>query len=86
MHLNELEYIKGEIYANILGIDYIARIAPETGQVLGWLKLTGLRNALDDAQLADALNGVAYNPSNGHIFVTGKLWSKLFEIRLKPEN
>ncbi len=84
VHLNELEYINGEIYANVWGIDYIARIAPESGQVIGWVNLSGLRNVLDDGQRADALNGIAYDPSSDHIFVTGKRWPKLFEIRLNP--
>lgn len=85
MCLNELEYINGEIYANVWGIDYIARIAPNTCQVLGWIDLTGLRSALADVERADALNGIAYDAASAHIFVTGKRWSKLFEIQLNPK-
>ena len=85
VHLNELEYIKGKVFANVWGIDYIARISPDTGQVVGWIDLTGLRVVLEDTQRADALNGIAYDPSTDHIFVTGKRWSKIFEIRLNPE-
>lgn len=85
MCLNELEYINGEIYANVWGIDYIARIAPNTGQVLAWIDLTGLRNALADVERADALNGIAYDATSAHIFVTGKCWPKLFEIQLNPK-
>ncbi len=78
--LNELEYIKGEIYANVWQRDVIARIDPATGKVRGWIDLTGLW--VHDA--ADAvLNGIAYDREHDRIFVTGKLWPKLFEIRLK---
>ena len=84
--LNELEYVKGEVYANVWGIDYIARIAPETGQVLGWINLSGLRSTLDDVRRADALNGIAYDAASARIFVTGKRWAKLFEIQLNPND
>lgn len=80
--LNELEYINGEIYANVWGIDYIAKVASTTGQVVGWVDLTGLRGLLDNAQGADILNGIAYDAASEHIFVTGKCWPKLFEIKL----
>jgi glutamine cyclotransferase len=80
--LNELEYINGEIYANVWGMDYIVKIAPTTGQVIGWVDLTRLRSLLDDAQGADVLNGIAYDPATQHLFVTGKFWQRLFEIKL----
>jgi glutaminyl-peptide cyclotransferase len=83
-NLNELEYINGEIFANIWGKDAIARISPENGRVLGWIDLSMLRKALGPAQAAEALNGIAYDEAGDRIFVTGKLWPKLFEIKLAP--
>ena len=80
--LNELEYIKGEIYANVWQTDRIARIAPETGQVIGWVDLEGLLTAEDLVEPVDVLNGIAYDAENDRLFVTGKLWPKLFEIEL----
>lgn len=82
--LNELQYIKGEIFANIWRMDYIARIAPETGQVIGWIKLNGLLSLKDSLNPEAILNGIAYDQNCDRLFVTGKLWSKLFEIRLVP--
>ena len=80
--LNELEYVQGEIYANIWHADRIARIDPRTGSVVGWIDLTGLlaRGEVSDEEAV--LNGIAYDESTGRLFVTGKLWPKLFEIRL----
>ncbi len=80
--LNELEYVQGEIYANIWHADRIARIDPRTGAVLGWIELTGLlaRGEVSDEEAV--LNGIAYDETNRRLFVTGKLWPKLFEIRL----
>ncbi|HKW18216.1 MAG TPA: glutaminyl-peptide cyclotransferase [Terriglobales bacterium] len=79
--LNELEYLHGEIYANIWYSDKIARISPHTGRVLGWIDLAGL---LDKRELSpDAvLNGIAYDSAGARLFVTGKLWPKLFEIKI----
>ena len=82
MRLNELEYIDGEIYANIWQTNYIARINPETGQVTAWLDLTGLLSPDSLSQPVDVLNGIAYDAENGRLFVTGKLWPVLFEIEL----
>lgn len=82
MYLNELEYIRGQIYANVWQTDYILRISPRTGKVLGWIDLSGL---VDKSQLTDpdaVLNGIAYDPRSNLLFVTGKLWPKLFQIRL----
>ena len=81
VRLNELEYINGEIYANIWQTDRIARIDPETGRVLGWVDLSGLLTP-EEQQQADVLNGIAYDPANDRLFVTGKKWPKLFEIEL----
>ena len=82
--INELEYIDGEIYANIWQTDMIARIDPLGGSVLGWLDLGGLREHIDDESSIDVLNGIAYDDETGHLFVTGKLWPLMFEIELTP--
>lgn len=81
--INELEYVQGEIYANIWHEDRIARIDAETGRVLGWIDLTGLLSRSEAGDEEAVLNGIAYDATNGRLFVTGKLWPKLFEIRLK---
>ncbi|MDH4268876.1 MAG: glutaminyl-peptide cyclotransferase [Dehalococcoidia bacterium] len=84
--LNELEYIQGEIYANVWQTDLVARIAPETGRVIGWVDLRGLLTAEDRSEPVDVLNGIAYDAEADRLFVTGKLWPKLFEIELiSPE-
>ena len=80
--LNELEVVKGEIFANIWQTDRIARISPKTGAVTGWIDLAGLLDPRD-ARGADVLNGIAYDATADRLFVTGKLWPKLFEIRIK---
>ena len=80
--LNELEIVKGEIFANVWGTDRIARISPKTGAVAGWIDLAGLLDPRD-AQGTDVLNGIAYDAAKDRLFVTGKLWPKLFEIRVK---
>jgi glutamine cyclotransferase len=80
--LNELEYVQGEIYANVWQTDRIARISPATGQVVGWIDLEGLLSAEDRSQTVDVLNGIAYDAANDRLFVTGKLWPELFEIEL----
>ncbi|MGA1869797.1 MAG: glutaminyl-peptide cyclotransferase [bacterium] len=82
--LNELEFIQGEIYANVWLTDRIARISPITGQVVGWIDLTGLLSPADLLLPVNVLNGIAYDPLLDRIFVTGKLWPKLFEIDLIP--
>ena len=82
-HLNELEFIKGELYANVWQTERLARISPKTGQVLGWVDLTGLLDPRDRVGV-DVLNGIAYDAARDRLFVTGKLWPKLFEIRVKP--
>ncbi|MDR2877543.1 MAG: glutaminyl-peptide cyclotransferase [Chromatiales bacterium] len=81
--LNELEYVHGEIYANVLGIDRIARISPETGQVLGWIDLSSLLSPAERTGTVGELNGIAYDGERDRLFVTGKRWPKLFEIRVK---
>lgn len=84
VRLNELEMIKGEIWANIWQTNRIARIDPATGVVVGWIDLTGLLSADDLTQPVDVLNGIAYDAGADRIFVTGKWWPKLFEIELVP--
>jgi glutamine cyclotransferase len=81
-NLNELEYIKGEIYANVWQTDYIVRISPRTGQILAWINLRGLLSREDRMNPVDVLNGIAYDAKGDRLFVTGKLWPKLFEIKL----
>ena len=82
-NLNELEWVNGEIYANVWLTNRIARIDPASGHVVGWIDLGGL---LDTSQLPDptndVLNGIAYDAKQKRLFVTGKCWPQLFEIRL----
>jgi glutaminyl-peptide cyclotransferase len=80
--LNELEYVHGEIYANVWQTDRIVRIAPTDGHVTGWIDLAGLLSFVEKAEGADVLNGIAYDSLGDRLFVTGKLWPKLFEIQL----
>jgi glutaminyl-peptide cyclotransferase len=84
--LNELEYIKGQVYAHIWRTDRIATISPHTGQVTGWIDLAGLLSPEDYIQPVDVLNGIAYDAERDRIFVTGKLWPKVFEIELVPRD
>ncbi len=82
--LNELEFIKGEIYANVWHSNRIARINPLNGHVIAWIDLTGL---LPEDQMVNAesvLNGIAYDAKQNRLFVTGKQWPKIFEIRPVP--
>lgn len=83
-NLNELEYVRGEVYANVWQTDRIARIDPASGRVLGWIDLTGLLPAAERDETTDVLNGIAYDPATDRLFVTGKRWPALFEIRLTP--
>ncbi|MGH8467620.1 MAG: glutaminyl-peptide cyclotransferase [Gammaproteobacteria bacterium] len=72
--LNELETVRGELFANVWKTDRIARIAPQTGQVVGWIDLRGLLSEADRATPVDVRNGIAYDARNERLFVTGKLW------------
>ncbi len=83
--LNELEYIQGEIYANIWRTDNIVRIDPETGVVLGWIDLSDILPADSVTPTTDVLNGIAYEPESNRLFVTGKNWPIVFEILLVPK-
>lgn len=80
--INELEYINGEVYANIWLTDRIAIINPNTGQVTGWIDLTGIYTS-ETINSNNVLNGIAYDTEGERLFVTGKRWSKLFQIELK---
>lgn len=80
--LNELEMVKGQVYANVWQTNRIAIIQPASGQVTGWIDLTGLLPAGSAGH--DVLNGIAYDAARDRLFVTGKLWPRLFEIRLRP--
>jgi glutamine cyclotransferase len=81
-YLNELEYVKGEIYANIWYSDRVARIDPHTGQVVGWIELDDLLSPPYRRRPEAVLNGIAYDEAHDRLFVTGKLWPKIFEIRV----
>ena len=80
--LNELEYIGGEVWANVWQTDFIVRIDPLTGVVNSLVNLTGLSDQFDRSERDAVLNGIAYDAEQDRLFVTGKLWSDIFEIRL----
>jgi len=82
--LNELEYVEGQIYANVRPTERIAMIAPDTGRVTGWIDMKGLLTQQDYTEYVDVLNGIAYDKESRRLFVTGKFWPKLFEIKLIP--
>ena len=82
--LNELEYIQGEIYANVWKSNRIVKVAPQTGQVIGWVDLEGLLTVEDYSEPVGVPNGIAYDAKNERLFVTGKLWPRLLEIELVP--
>ena len=83
--LNELEYIDGEIYANIWQSDRIVRLDPKSGKILGWIDMTGLLKTKDRTGEEDVLNGIAYDEAGKRLFVTGKMWPKLFEVEIVPD-
>jgi glutamine cyclotransferase len=82
--LNELEYIHGEVYANVWETNRIARISPLTGRVLSWVDLSGTLPAGDVQDSNAVLNGIACDAKGDRLFVTGKLWPKPFEIKIVP--
>jgi glutamine cyclotransferase len=84
--LNELEFVRGEIWANVWQTDRIARISPADGRVLGWIDLTGILPKAERINSDAVLNGIAYDAATDRIFVTGKLWPKLFEIKVVSNN
>ena len=83
--INELEFIEGYIYANIWQTDKIVVIEPESGEVKSWIDLTGIQNHLDNTDGIDVLNGISYNEEKNRLYVTGKLWPNILEIKLVPE-
>ena len=83
--LNELEFIDGQVYANVWQTERIVIIDPANGRVTGWLDLSGLLASRPTTGRVDVLNGIAWDAANDRLFVTGKLWPWLFEIRLLPE-
>ncbi len=82
INLNELEYVRGYVYANVWPTDNVAIIDPDNGHVVGWIDLSGLFSPQTDGVSGNVLNGIAYDTENDRLFVTGKLWSTLFEIQL----
>ncbi|MEN6439332.1 MAG: glutaminyl-peptide cyclotransferase [Syntrophobacter sp.] len=85
-NLNELEYVKGEILANIWQSDTVARISPETGEVTGWIDMSDLRNRMPMGTRAEVLNGIAYDAKGDRLFITGKLWPRVFHVEIVRES
>lgn len=83
--INELEWVKGEIYANIWLTNFIVRIDPATGKIIGLINLTDLVRSAVVATGQNVLNGIAYDASTDRLFVTGKLWPSLYQIKLSPQ-
>ena len=82
--LNELEYIDGQIYANVWPTERIVKIDPETGEVAGWIDFEGILAPQDHSEPVDVFNGIAYDATNSRLFVTGKFYPKIYEIKLIP--
>ncbi len=82
--LNELEFVEGEIYANIWYSDQIARIDPENGKVLGWIDCGSVYPGRNRPDREHVLNGIAYDAESKRLFITGKNWPKLYEIKVQP--
>ena len=83
--LNELEFVKGEIYANVWHSNRIARISPKNGRVLGWIDLSGILSPMFKLDSEAVLNGIAYDAQHDRLFITGKQWPSIFEIKLIPK-
>lgn len=84
--LNELEWIDGEIWANVWRWNFLIRISPESGKVIGWVRLSGLIPATEGTHEDGVLNGIAYDSTGNRLFVTGKNWPHLYEIEVIPLN
>lgn len=84
--LNELEFVDGEIFANVWQTDRIARISLQSGRVVGWIDLKGLLSPVYHLEPGAVLNGIAYDSNQKRLFVTGKLWPSIFEIRVVPKH
>jgi glutaminyl-peptide cyclotransferase len=82
-NLNELEWIDGKIYANVWGTPLVAIIAPQDGEVQAFVDFSGLLSPAEAAQ-ADVLNGIAYHEAEKRLYITGKLWPRLYEVRIRP--
>jgi glutaminyl-peptide cyclotransferase len=82
--LNELEYVKGELYANVWQTEFVIRIDPATGRVLGSIDFVGILPKNERAGDTDVMNGIAYDAEDDRLFVTGKNWPELFEVKVKP--
>jgi len=83
--LNELEYVKGELYANVWQTEFVLRIDPATGTILGAIDFVGILPQDDRAGDTDVMNGIAYDAEDDRLFVTGKNWPKLFEVKVNPK-
>lgn len=83
--LNELEFVDGQIFSNVWHSNRIARISPLTGEIVGWIDLTGLLSSVYRLDAEAVLNGIAYDPVRKRLFVTGKLWPSVYEIKLLPK-
>jgi glutamine cyclotransferase len=84
--LNELEFVEGQLFANVWHSNRIARISPQTGDVVGWIDLTEILSPVYRLDSEAVLNGIAYDPIQKRLFVTGKLWPSVYEIRLAPKH
>ena len=84
--LNELEFIKGEIYANVWHSERIARISPKDGRVTSWIDLSGILPVAEKIDSESVLNGIAYDAVRDRIFITGKQWPAVFEIKIVPQS
>ncbi len=83
--LNELEFVEGQIFANVWHANRIARISPQTGEIVGWIDLNGLLSSVYRLEAEAVLNGIAYDSARKRLFVTGKLWPSVFEIKISPK-
>ena len=83
--INELEFVRGEIWANVWQTDRIARISPAAGRVLGWIDLSGILPKAERTTADAVLNGIAYDSATDRVFVTGKLWPNIFEVKIVPK-
>jgi glutamine cyclotransferase len=84
---NELETVRGEVWGNVIETECIVRVDPKTGNVLGWIDLTGIKKKIEPApRRGDVMNGIAYDEAGDRVFVTGKKWSALFEVTVVPSD
>jgi glutamine cyclotransferase len=82
-NLNELEYVNGELYANVWQTEFVLQIDPANGRVLASIDFVGILSPADYARGTDVMNGIAYDANDDRLFVTGKSWPKLFEVKVK---